>query len=165
MCAFKQNHSAPYLRSWAHLEKLPIVQLLKNFPDFYGTRGFITVFKRALHWSLSWARSIQSIPFHRISLRSILILSTHLRLGRPNGLFPSGFPINILYAFLFPHSCYMSCPSPPWLEHSNYIWRGVQVMKFLNLQFSSVSHHFIYLRSKYSLQHPVFKHPQCMFLP
>jgi hypothetical protein len=32
-------------------------------------------------------------------LRSILILSTHLRL--PIGLFPSGFPTNILYAFLF----------------------------------------------------------------
>jgi hypothetical protein len=39
----------------------PIVQPLKNFPTFYGTRRFITVFTRALHWSLSWARSIQSI--------------------------------------------------------------------------------------------------------
>jgi hypothetical protein len=28
-------------------------------------------------------------------------LSTHLRLGLPSGLFPSGFPTNILYAFLF----------------------------------------------------------------
>ncbi|PNF16879.1 hypothetical protein B7P43_G06072, partial [Cryptotermes secundus] len=37
---------------------------------------------------------------HPISLRSILILSTHLRLGLPSGLFPSGFPTNILYAFL-----------------------------------------------------------------
>jgi hypothetical protein len=34
-------------------------------------------------------------------LRSTLILSSHLRLGLPSGLFPSGFPINILYAFLF----------------------------------------------------------------
>jgi hypothetical protein len=35
--------------------------------------------------------------------RSILILSTHLRLGIPIGLFPSGFPTNsLLYAFLFP---------------------------------------------------------------
>jgi hypothetical protein len=36
--------------SWssALLEKLPIVQLLKNFPAFYGTRRFITVFTRAL---------------------------------------------------------------------------------------------------------------------
>jgi hypothetical protein len=38
-------------------------------------------------------------PVHTISLRSILILSTHLRLGLPSGLFPSGFPTNILYAF------------------------------------------------------------------
>jgi hypothetical protein len=44
------------------------------------------------HWSLSWARSIQSIPSHSISLRSILTLSVHLRLRLPNGLFPSGFP-------------------------------------------------------------------------
>jgi hypothetical protein len=44
--------------SWALLEKPPVVQLLKNFPAFYGTRRFITVFTRALHWSLSWARSI-----------------------------------------------------------------------------------------------------------
>jgi hypothetical protein len=27
-------------------------------------------------------------------------LSTHLRLGLPSGLYPSGFPTNILYAFL-----------------------------------------------------------------
>jgi hypothetical protein len=87
--------------SWALLEKPPIVQLLKNFQAFYGTRRFITVFTRALHWSLSWVRSIQSIPSYPISLRSILIFSTHLRLGPPSGLFPSGFHTNILYAFLF----------------------------------------------------------------
>jgi hypothetical protein len=36
---------------------------------FYGTRRFITAFIRALHCSLSWARSIQSIPPHPISLK------------------------------------------------------------------------------------------------
>jgi hypothetical protein len=51
--------------------------LSENFPALYGTLKFITVFTRALHWSLSWARSIQSIPYHPISLRSILIMSTH----------------------------------------------------------------------------------------
>jgi hypothetical protein len=33
------------------------------------------------------------------------------------------------------------------------------------MQFSPTSHHVIPLRSKYSPQHPVLKHPQSMFLP
>jgi hypothetical protein len=86
---------------WALLEKPLVAQLFKNFPAFYGTQRFITVFTRALHWSLSWARSIQSIPPNPIYLRSILILSTHLHLGLPGGLSPAGFPTIILYAFLF----------------------------------------------------------------
>jgi hypothetical protein len=95
--------------SWALLEKLKIVQPLKNFPAFYRTRRFITVFTRALHWSISWAWSIQSIPFHPISLRSTLILFTHLRLCLPNDLLPSGSPTNILYAFSFPIRA--TCPA------------------------------------------------------
>ena len=47
--------------------------------------------------SLSWASPIQSIYPHPTSWRSILILSTHLRLGLPSGLFPSGFPTKTLY--------------------------------------------------------------------
>jgi hypothetical protein len=43
----------------------------------------------------------RSSPYHPISVRSIVILSTHLRLGLPIGIFPSGFPTTILYAFLF----------------------------------------------------------------
>jgi hypothetical protein len=88
-------------RSWALLEKPPIVQLLKNCPSFYGTQRFITVFTRAIHWSLSWPRSIQFLQLHSIPLRSILILSIHQRLGLPSGLFPSGFPTNILDVFFF----------------------------------------------------------------
>jgi hypothetical protein len=41
----------------------------------------------------------QSSPYHPVL--SILILCTHLRIGLPSGLFTSGFPTNILYAFLF----------------------------------------------------------------
>ena len=37
------------------------------------------------------------IHTHPTSWRSILILSTHLRLCLPSGLFPSGFPTKILY--------------------------------------------------------------------
>jgi hypothetical protein len=51
---------------------------------------------------------------HPISLRSIIILSSHQN------------PISIP---LLPHSCYMPGPSyPPWLDNSNCAWRTVQVM-------------------------------------
>jgi hypothetical protein len=79
----------------------PVVQPLKNFPTFYGTRRFITVFTRVLHWSLSWVRSIHSIPPYPVSLSLILILSFHIRLGLPSSLFLSGLPTKILHAFLF----------------------------------------------------------------
>jgi hypothetical protein len=44
------------------LEKLTSPQLVKKFPTFYGARTFITAFTRARHVSLSWARSIHSVP-------------------------------------------------------------------------------------------------------
>jgi len=30
-----------------------VTQQVKTFPTYYGTPGFITVFTRACHWSLS----------------------------------------------------------------------------------------------------------------
>ena len=79
------------------LEKLTGLQLVKKFPAFHRTRRFITALTSVRHLSLSWASPIQSIYPHPTSWRSILILSTHLRLGLPSGLFPSGFPTNTLY--------------------------------------------------------------------
>jgi hypothetical protein len=53
-----------------------------------------------------------------------------------SGLFLSGFPTKILHEVPTPHACYMPCPShPPWLDHSNYIWRRVQVTELLILSF------------------------------
>jgi hypothetical protein len=40
------------------LEKLTGSQLVKKFPTFYGTQGFITAFIRAHHLLLSSATSI-----------------------------------------------------------------------------------------------------------
>ena len=79
------------------LEKLTGLQLVKKFLAFYGTRRFITALTSARYLSLSWASSIQSTPPHPTSWRSILTLSSLLRLGLPSGLFPSGFPTKTLY--------------------------------------------------------------------
>jgi hypothetical protein len=142
----------------------PVAQLVKNFPTCYGTRSFITVFTRSRHWFLSWARSIQSIPPHCFSLRSVLILSSHLRL--PSGLFPSCFATKIPYAFSFRHTCCIPYPPrSPWLDHSNYNLRRVQFMKLNIMQLSPTSYHFIPLRSKYYPQHPILKHLRFMFFP
>ena len=80
------------------LEKLTGLQLVKKFPAFYGTRRSITAFTSFRHPSLSWASPIQSQCPQPTSWRSILILSIHLRLDLPSGLFPSGFPTRTLYA-------------------------------------------------------------------
>jgi len=84
------------------LEKLTGLQPVKKFPTFHGTRRFITALTSVRHLSLSWASPIQSTCPHPTSWRSVLILvlSTHLRLGLPSGLFPSGFATKTLYTLL-----------------------------------------------------------------
>ena len=93
------------------LEKLTGLKLVKKFLAFYGTRRFITALTSVRHLSLSWASPVQSTYPHPTSWRSILILSTHLRLGLPSGLFPSGFPTKSLSPPLLTRTRHMPSPS------------------------------------------------------
>jgi hypothetical protein len=70
----KLNHMS-LLTPWSTvlLEKLTVPHLVV----FYGTEKFITMFTRARHWALSWARWIH---FMSSNPTSILILSFHLLL-------------------------------------------------------------------------------------
>jgi hypothetical protein len=80
--------------------------------------------------------TIQAISPHSISLRSILVLSTHLFHWLPNGLFPPGFPSNNLHAFLFSvhATCLILSTHLLTLRHSNCTWQKVQVTKLLIMQ-------------------------------
>ena len=118
----KDRTATVLLTPWCRvlLEKLTDLQLVKKFPAFYGTRRFITALTSVRHLPLSWASPIQSTYPHPTSWRSIVILSTHLRLGLPSGLFPSGFPTKNLYTPL-------SSPNYHSLQYKN-VYRLLRVL-------------------------------------
>ena len=67
------------------------------------------------------SRINQFLVLKSISLRSILILSSHLRLRLPQGIFPVGVPVKILKELL--PSGYMTYPSQfCTLDHPDYEW-------------------------------------------
>ena len=126
------SQQCPYYTPYCILEKLSGSQLVMKFPAFYGTRRFITAFTSARHLSLSWVSSIQSMPPHPTSWRFILILSSHLRLGLPSGLFPSVFPHqNPVYVCLFPIRA--TCPAHLILD---LITRTILSEEYRSLSFS-----------------------------
>jgi hypothetical protein len=65
--------------------------------------------------------------------RSLLMLSTHLRLGLPSGVSRFGFPIYMHSFSQF--ALHASPPHPPRLDISNYTWQRVQMMQLLVIQF------------------------------
>ena len=74
-------------------------------------------------------------PFHTshpTSWRSILILSSHLHLGLPSDIFPSGFPTKALYTPLLSHTRYMPHPSQSYrfFQQNNNVWE-IQIIKLL----------------------------------
>jgi hypothetical protein len=122
--------------SWALLEKLTVIQILWKFLIFHGNSTSNAELTGLSHWSRSWARWIQYTSSHNLSSRSIYILSPYLRLGLPRCLFPSSFPINVLYAFLTSHESYKPHLSDlSWFYYHSNIW--VHIMKFSIIIFSS----------------------------
>jgi hypothetical protein len=141
------------------------VQLLKNLPAFYGTLRFVTMFTRSLHWSLSWARSGQTILSHHISLRSILVFYTHLRLVLSSGLFPPGYGTNNHYAFLFSPVCTTYHDHLVLLDFIILIILGKECKLWSSslCSFLNPPHLFISPCSKNSPLHPVLKYPKSMY--
>jgi hypothetical protein len=61
------------------------------------------------------------------------MLSTHLHLSLPRGLFLSYFSTNNLYTFLFSQIRATYPPSHPhWLDYSNFTWQGVQIHRYIH---------------------------------
>ena len=106
----------PTPRSRVLLEKLPVPQLAKKLPAFYGTGRVITAVTSACHLSLYWSTYNQFMSPTLSAEKNILIFSFHLRLGLPSGLYPSDFHRKILYASLF-SPVRVTCPCQLNLLH------------------------------------------------
>jgi hypothetical protein len=74
---------------------------------------------------------------HSIPLKSITILSSHLRVCRSSGQLPFRFSDqNIVCISHLSHLCYMPRPyNPPWFDPHNNIRWSLQVMKLLILSY------------------------------
>jgi hypothetical protein len=95
------------------------VKTIDSLPEIYGIRRFITAFTRAPHLSLSWETPIQYTPQQAITPRSILILSTHLR------LVPVAFqPIIYTSSSSTPLVLHARPSHTSRLEYSNYAWES-----------------------------------------
>ena len=106
---------------------------------------------------LSLARSFQSMPSHLTSWKSILILSSHLRLGLPSGLFLSApfhqIPVRNSTRYL-PRPSHSSC-----FDYPCNIWWAVQTIKLHIMSFSPLTYYLIPLRHTYLPQDPILEHP------
>jgi len=108
----------------------------------------------------------QSTPSQRLSLRFLLILSSHMCLGLSGGLFPSSFPTKILYIFF---SSPMRSTFPvhliPLYLITLIIFSEAYKLWTSSVCSSTVSWHFLPLISKSSSQHPALRHPQSLSFP
>jgi hypothetical protein len=109
----------------------------------------------------------QLYPVHILSptsLRSILILSSHLHLGLHSGLFPLGFPTKTCKRLPLP----ILTTYPVYLILLDFITRTIVGEQYRSLSSSICSflhsRYLVPLRPKYSFQHPILKHPRTTFL-
>jgi len=118
------------------LEKLTGLQLVKKFPEFYGTQSFITAFTSDHHLFLSWASSIQSTS------PTSHFLKIHFNITLPSTPGSSKWSLSLrfshqnpVYTSPLPHTCYMHRTSHSYrFDHQNNTRVGTLIVATIYLQ-------------------------------
>jgi hypothetical protein len=91
-CTLRLNHGAEVFVLFYFVKYLVVLQLVKKLRASYGTWICHTVFGRACHQTLFWAKLIQPIPSHSFCLRSNSMLLFIPSWCSACGQFLFGFP-------------------------------------------------------------------------
>ena len=117
------------------------------------------------------------VPFlnqlHPVPMTPSNFLKFHLNIILQSTTWSPQWPLSLR---LFPHTICVQLYPPPYAPQALPIafvsilppaqnWEGVQIIQLLVMQLSPFPCHLVPLRSKYSPQHPILKHPQPAFLP
>ena len=98
-----------------------------------------------------------TVPLRKDTLFNIN--ASHLRLGLPSGLFPSGLLTRTpVCNSAVSHACHVPCPShSSWFAHPN-IWQVMQILRLLFMYYSPTPVTSSHLHpTNYLCQHPVLR--------
>jgi len=102
-----------------------------NFPRILEPEVLLSCWQTPSHWSLSWVTWIQPPQYSLITLRSIVVLFSHLCIFIASGHFPAYFPTKPIWFSLLLHACHILHPSsPPWCDCLNNIYILHAYIKF-----------------------------------
>ena len=107
------------------------MQTVLRLSKLFDGQAMPEILSRSSRWKFL---SIQ----HWLPSTSISPFSSHLRLGLPGCLFPSCFPLKLIFTSSLLHTCHTPRPShSSRFDHPNSIWWGIRSWNALRSLFQS----------------------------